>query len=80
MVIWYCDTMRDRKCLGTRTCEKKIEVSDILILKKLISKNAKKAIFDDEYFRNQDIWSLAFYTSCVKVGGLSIRYSVTVRY
>ena len=55
-------------------------MSDILILKKLISKNAKKAIFDDEYFQNQDIWSLAFYTSCVKVGGLSIRYSATVRY
>ena len=55
-------------------------MSDILILKKLISKNAKKANFDDEYFQNQDIWSLAFYTGNVKLGGLSIRYSVTVRY
>ena len=37
-------------------------------------------MFDDEYFQNQDIWSLAFYTSNVKVGELSIRYSATVRY
>ena len=36
-------------------------------------------MFDDEYFRKQDIWSLAFYTSNVKVGGLLIHYSVTVR-
>ena len=36
-------------------------------------------MFDDQYFQNQDIWSLAFHTSNVKVVGLSIRHSVKVR-